>query len=247
MSYIFNINSSAAVVLTNRLEKLRKSALPNAIRNTLNGAAFDVKQRTMPSSAGKHFINRKQNFFRANSKVFMAQGFSMTAMKAVVAFVPYNAEYNNFAVRELEQQEHSGTIHHRTFVPLNFSRSGQSLAGQVLPSNRLKAVRRLVDASKYKGRNKKEQFIKAAVYAGKKGFVIGNLGKKTVFRINTIKRDKDGKTIIGKTPLYSFSQGRSVRIKKATHFMREASFQSAGKITKIYHAEAMRQINRVFK
>jgi len=43
----FNINTDAAVVLTNELEKLHRSRLPNAIRGTLNSVAFDVKKHTL--------------------------------------------------------------------------------------------------------------------------------------------------------------------------------------------------------
>jgi hypothetical protein len=64
----------------------------------------------MPVTSHKHFINRKPNFFKANSKVIMAQGYDIKTMRATVGFTPTNAKYNNFAVNELEQQEHSGTI-----------------------------------------------------------------------------------------------------------------------------------------
>lgn len=235
------------MVLTNKLEKLRRSALPNAIRNTLNSAGFDVKQKTMPVSASKHLVRRKPNFLEANSKVIMAKGYEIKSMRSVVGFIPSNAKYNNFAVRELEQQEYSGVIAHRTLVPLEFSRSGQSNAGQVLPSNRLRVIKNLIDSSKSKGRNNKEKFIKAAIHAGKRGFVIGNLGKKTVFRITGVKRTKQGNIVISKVPLYSFSKGRSVRIKKATHFMREASYNSAKKMSMFYQREARKQIQRVFR
>jgi hypothetical protein len=241
-----NINSKALVVFANRLEKLRKSALPNAIRNTLNSAAFDVKQRTMPEAASKKFVKRKPNFFKANSKVYMAQGYSVNNLRAVVGFVPYSAEYNNFAVEELRQQEHGGVIDKRTMVPLDKARSGGGLSGQVLPSNRLKVVKNLVDAARSKGRNKKEKFIRAAVHAGKKGFVIGNLGRQTVFRINSIKK-VGNRTVVSKTPLYSFKRGRSVRIKKATHFMREATYITTRKIPTFFAREAQRQIQRTFR
>jgi hypothetical protein len=248
MNFHFDINSRAAVVLTNKLEKLRKSALPTAIRNTLNSAAFDVKQRTMPVTASKHFVNRKPNFFKANSKVFMAQGNDVNTLRAVVGFVPMKAEYNNFAVRELEQQEHSGVIPKRSFIPNDQSRSGSSLSGQVLPSNRLNVLKNIVDSTKSSGRNRREKFIKAAIYAGKKGLVLGNLGTtQTLFRIKNIKRDSNGKTIIVKTPLYSFKKGRNVRIRKATHFMREASYVTMKRINGFYTREAQRQIQRVFK
>jgi hypothetical protein len=200
----------------------------------------------MPVSADKHFVKRKPNFFKANSKVVMAQGFDIKTMKSVVGFTPSNAKYNNYAVDELEQQEHSGTINKRTFVPLDLARSGGSNTSQILPSNRLKVIKKIVDSTKSKGRNRKEQFIRAAIFAGKKGFVIGNLGKQTLFRINSIK-SVGGKTIIGKTPIYSFKQGRSVRIRKATHFMREASYRSAQKINKYFAREAQKQIQRTFR
>lgn len=246
--YHFNINSSAVVVLTNKLEKLRKSALPNAIRNTLNSAAFDVKQKTMPVTSHKHFIHRKPNFFIANSKVIMAQGYDIKTMRATVGFTPTNAKYNNFAVNELEQQEHSGTIQHRTFVPLDQARSGESHSSQILPSNRLKTIKKIIDTAKGQTfRNKKEQFIKAAIHAGKGGFVIGNFGKKTLFRITGVKRDKNGKTIISRKAIYSYDKGRGVKIKKATHFFREASLISANRINGFFAREAQRQIQRTFK
>lgn len=249
MNVHFQIDNKQVVVLANKLEKLRRSALPNAIRNTLNSAAFDVKQNTMPASAEKNFVKRKPNFFKANSKVFMAKGYDVKSMKSIIGFIPSNAEYNNFAVEELAQQEHSGVINRRSFVPLVFSRSGQSHGGQVLPSNRLKVIKNIIDSrNNASGRNKKEKFIRSAIHAGKRGFLIGNIGNsQTLFRVNTIKRDRNGKMIVGKTPIYSFKQGRSVRIKKATHFMRIASYQSAAKINQFFHREGNRQIQYLFK
>jgi hypothetical protein len=86
MNVHFDINTKAVVIFTNKLEKFRKSALPAAIRNTLNSAAFDVKQKTMPVSAEKNFVRRKPNFFKANSKVVMAQGREVKGLKAIVGF-----------------------------------------------------------------------------------------------------------------------------------------------------------------
>ena len=55
-----NINSDAVVKFTNTLEKLHKSGLPVAIRESLNNAAFDVKKRTMPKAAGDTFKERSK-------------------------------------------------------------------------------------------------------------------------------------------------------------------------------------------
>lgn len=246
MNVYFNINNNAVVVFANKLEKLRKSALPAVVRNTLNSAAFDVKQNTMPASAAKNFIRRKPNFFKANSKVVMAQGQDVNTMRSVVGFTPTNAKYNNYAVDELEQQEHSGKIDHRTFVPLDFARSGNSHTSEVLPSNRLKVIKNLIDATKIRGRNRKQQFVLAAIAAGKKGFVIGNLGNKTVFKISSIS-NVGGNTVVKKIPLYSFKQGRSVRIRKATNFMRTASYQSSSKMNQFFAREANKQFQYLYR
>ncbi|KKN42121.1 hypothetical protein LCGC14_0716250, partial [marine sediment metagenome] len=74
---ILNVNTDEVVRYSNKLEKLHRSAFPIAIRGTLNNAAFDVKQKTMPVSAEKEFVNRQPNFFKANSKVNMAKGFNV--------------------------------------------------------------------------------------------------------------------------------------------------------------------------
>ena len=248
MNQILKIDTGAAVVFTNRLEQLHRAALPNAIRNTLNRAAFDVKQMTMPISSKKHFTIRKENFFKANSRVVMAKGYDINNMKAAVGFYQNKAKYNNKAVLELEQQEYSGTINKRSFIPLKAARSGGSQSAEVLPSNRLRNVIKLiVDPSKQRGKSRKAKFVIAAVKAGRRGFVMGNFGKQSLFRITSIRRDENKNTIITKVPIYSHKSGRSVRIKRATGFMGEASRKSAGKLNTFYISEANRQINRVFR
>lgn len=245
--YTFNVNMKSVVIHANRLEKLRKSALPNAIRGTLNSMAFDVKQKTMPVSANKHFTTRKPNFFKANSKVFMARGTDVKTMRSVVAFTPITASYNNEAVRELEQQEYSGVIDKRSFIPTTQARSGQVNQGQVLPSNRLRTIKNIVFSTKSRGRNKQEQFIRAAIKAGKNGFVVGNVGAtQSLFKILSVKKD-GGQTMVRKKLLYSYKSGRSVKIKKATHFMQEASRITHEKVRRFFLLEARRQYNRVFK
>jgi hypothetical protein len=244
--YHFDIDTKAAVVFTNQLEKLRRSSLPAAVRGTLNRTAFHVKQVTMPAASEKHFIRRKPNFFRANSKVFMAKGSDLNTMRAVVGFVSHNAQYNNMAVRELYDQEHGGTIEKRSFIPLKFARSGGVNTGQVKPSNRLSAIRKIIDSNKSGGRNRREQFVRAAIAAGRRGFVIGNLGKQTLFRIDSIKK-VNNRTVVTKTPIYSFSKGRSVQIGRATHFMREASLISVSKMNEFYSQETKRQIQYLFR
>jgi hypothetical protein len=231
MNLTININADEVVKYTNKLEKLHRSGLPSAIRSSLNKAAFDVKQNTMPRSASKEFINRQPNFFKANSRVQMADGFDLRTMKAVVGFTEQNLKggSKNKAVEELEQQERGGKIPSRSFVPMSTARPDRNQSKLVKPANRLSAIKNIVNASDAKGKNRHEKFIKSAVHAGKGGYVIDN---GTLWRINSITTRKVrlvgryGKTRVKASPIYSFEKGRSVTV-AATHFMSRASLESA--------------------
>jgi len=237
---VLKIDSSAAVKFTNTLEKMHRSALPNAIRSTLNSAAFDVKTNTMSASADKEFTNRAPNFFKANSRVEMAKGFKIDAMIAVVGFAPKGGPGADKAVKELEQQEYGGNIESRSFVPMDTARvSGNQT--KVRPMNRIGRIRKVVNSNTMAGRSPSQQFNYAAAQAGAGGFVLGNTPSKTLWRIDSI----DGRgNVRKKTPVYSFDKGRKVHV-AATSFMRLASMESAGKMESIYAREAQKQIERL--
>jgi hypothetical protein len=245
MNFTININTNAVVAFTRKLERLHRSALPNAIRGALNKAAFDVKQNTMPRSADSEFIKRSPNFFKANSKVDMAQGFAVNQMRASVGFIS-NGIANNYAVDELEQQERGGLIKRRSFVATDIARGGSAVQ-PVRPGNRLKSIKKIANVDHVIGKNSHEKFIKSAVYAGKGGYVISN---GMLWRIDAIKTKKVkvigrySATKVKATPIYSFDAGRSVSI-KGTGFMRRASIESANKLDDFYISEAKRQIERL--
>jgi hypothetical protein len=242
-----NINADAAVKFTNKLEKLHRSALPNAVRSTLNSAAFDVKQKTMPETSKKAFVNRQPNFFKANSRVDMAKGWDLKTMKATVGFTEQGLKGgNNFAVKDLEQQEYGGAIKKKSFIPLDPARGGNK-AKPVRPMNRLSQITRIANSNKgmVRGKNKAERFVKSAIHAGAGGYVIGNFDKKTLFRIDSLRRVK-GNTVIKKKAIYSFEENRSVRV-GATGFMKKASLMSAKKMNDLYIKEAEKQVKRLTK
>lgn len=233
-----NINTDAAVKYTNTLEKMHRSALPLAIRGTLNGAAFDVKLNTMPKEAQREFVNRSKNFFKSNSKVRTAQGWDINQMRAIVGFTPTGSRGASFAVSELEQQEYGGTIPKRSFIAMDTARGGSN-AKPVRPGNRLSRIKNLVDSSKMPGASQKAKFLAAARKAGKGGYVLGNTPRKTVWKIESF-----GRGGIKKKALYSYQPDRVVHV-KPTGFMREASVESARKMDDIYGKEAARQISRL--
>lgn len=254
MSIKLNIDTSEVVSFTNKLEKMKKSALPVAIRNALNSTAFDVKQRTLLKNAKDEFEERSKNFFKANSRVEMAKGFKVDNMQSVVGMVEKNlVGDHNYSVKDLEQQEHGGTIKKKAFIPLPSARASNSHSKMVRPNNRLTAIRNILDANKQKvvnvlGSTTKQRFIRAAMRAGTGGYVLGNYGKSRVlWRIENIRINRfRNKVDIKKTPLYDYRENRNVRV-GATHFMRESSLQSAKLMESFYVKEATKQIQKLLK
>jgi len=248
MNTVLNIDASAVVEFTQTLRQMHRSAIPNAIRDTLNNAAFDVKTRTMPDESNI-FFHRKKNFFKANSKVEQAKGWEVDAMRATVGFVENNGTQQQ-AVEDMQQQDAGGSIGGRTFIPLDAARVGGSHGGNVRAANRISQIRsNIVDAKNAKGANNKQRFIKSAIHAGKGGVVIGNTirkGKRMMMRINSVHRLDDGNTVVNSTPLYSVQAGRHVH-PKATHFMRKASLLSGAKIEGFYIKNAEKQMARLAK
>lgn len=243
---ILNINTDAAVIFTNKLEKLHKSALPVAIRTSLNKAAFDVKQITMPQTAARTFEKRSPNFFKANSRVEMANGWNINTMKAAVGFTGQGLRGgNNFAVKDLEQQESGGVIRGKSFIPLNPARSGSNQGKMVRPMNRLSGLNKIAVAAKAPGKNDKQKFIKSVFHAGKGGLVLSKKGgKEILWRVNSLNKTDGGQFKL--TPLYSHRVNRSVSV-QGTGFMSSASLESGSKIERFYFEEATKQIERLGK
>lgn len=246
MEIILNVNIDALVVYTNKLEKMSRSALPIAVRTSLNSVAFDVKQKSMPRSV-KRFTERQPNFFKANSRVEMAKGFNVNEMHSLVGFTSENLRLGatNYAVNDLEQQEYGGQIDKKTFIPLDEARSGNSQNKLVRPSNRLTVINGLINSNKVGATSPRAAFIRAAFKSGPGGYVIGNTGNEILWRIDSINKNSRGLSI-KKTGLYSFSQGRSVHVRE-TGFMRFASIESGYKIEKFFIEEAEKQFAKLAK
>jgi len=242
MAVKLNINTSAVVEWTNKLEKMHRSALPVAIRTTLNSAAFDVKKNTLLTIADKTFDKRRANFFKANSRVELAKGFNVNSMEAIVGMIGTGGA--NKAVKELEQQEKGGSIE-RSFIPLSQSRVGKSHIKSVRKQNRLSNLDQLKLARNSKAKTKAGRFYSTIQHVGVGGVFMDRnpkSGKFIVWRVNSLRRTKEGAAKL--TPLYWFKPGRRVRI-NATHFMERASNLSAQRLPEFFIKEAQKQINRL--
>lgn len=239
---LLNINNDAVVKFTSVLESMHKSALPSAIRGTLNKAVFDVKSNTLQKSADATFEKRQPNFFKANSKFENASGFNVNTMKATIGMTEIGLKGgHNHAVKDLEQQERGGVIQRKSFIPLPAARISGSQQKNVRANARLSAIKKIVDEKKQPGKSSRSRFVHALLEAGKGGFVLSG---NTLWRVNSVR--KTGKKFMDKTAIYSFRRGRNVRV-TGTSFMQTASLQSREKMEGFYQAEAQRQIDKLRK
>ena len=238
-----NVNTDATVALTNKLEKLHKSAFPVAVRSTLNSAAFDMKKDTILKSAKDNFTQRKPSFFKANSRVETAKGFDVTTMKSEVGFTG-----NSQAVDDLEKQEHGGQIGSRDFLPYggkskaNPARSGNSYGKNIKPNARLKDMK-YTDVKDVKAKTEKQKFIRAVVDTGVGGFVLGNTNP-ILWKVISIK--KTGKNRFKLLPLYSFKENRKISV-ESTNFMKEATEVTTQKMDNFYLQHAQTQFEKALK
>jgi hypothetical protein len=237
-----------------RLSRLHKSAIPTVVRNTLNAAAFDVKKNTLPEQSQKAFINRSKNFFKAFSVVDKADGWNIESMQATIGMTSEGLSgKNNYAVEDLEQQEHGGKITNKAFIPMKTARSGRNDEKTVVNYNRMDTFDQLKFtgmSSRIRGKNtKKQMFIRAAIYAKMKGdsHVLGNTTKKggrTLWRIDSVSTNVRSRRLkIKSTPIYNVKGGRSFKV-EGKGFMEKAATDSAKIMPEVFKKEAERQFKK---
>ena len=216
-----NVNSDEVIKFTSKLDKLHRSALPIAIRSTLNQAAFSTKKQ-IPIEAANNFVTRNKGFFRSLTSVNKASGFDINSMKSEVGI---NTSKSKLA-ESLSKQEMGGVIKDRNLIATNQSRVSGSKEKQVRKVNYLGNIK--LPKSKKKGSGTGFVKIKA-----KSGMMIFST-KKGAGRKNLDKA------------VYSYQKGRSVSVKKNS-FIEPASIKSQLRMPAMYINEALKQIKKYMK
>lgn len=252
MNIHFNVNIDEIKEYTLKLQGLHRSALPVAIRGTLNDAGFALKKNNMPKIARQMFEERQPNFFKANSRVEPATGFDVKSMVAEVGFVSsgLHSPATNYAVRDLEEQEEGGIIKGRSFKPLPGARIGGR--GNVRSNLRIAKLLKTGNVVNAKDSNhtgtgkngKMQQFIKASIHAGINGYVLGGAGAGTgiLWRVTNLKRV--GRNMqFKKQKLYSFKKSGVAKV-HATGFMLKAALEVQKEMQFYFKLEAIKQFRK---
>jgi hypothetical protein len=245
-----NINTNACVVLTNKLEKLSRSAMPLAVRETLNNAAFDMKNTTLQKSATNNFVKRSPNFFKTFSAVNKANGFNLNSMKATVGMSDRGkGKAAETAVHNMQFQENSGVVR-KGLRSLRDIRAGSN-DKVVRRSSYYSNMRKLIGPRLSKTQSKKSQFIANAVMAKKTG---AKMKVKTdkgrfIIEIKSIKRNKKNseQPFTIKSNALMMERKKKPSHIKATNYMAEATAMTEKKIHLFFKNAAEKQFAKVLK
>jgi hypothetical protein len=244
-----DINTEAMVVFSARLQSLNRSALPVAVRQTLNQAAFDVKQKTLEQSANKHFIRRAPTFFKAFSGVNKAVGFNINSMQSEVGMTANGKVTAREAIKNMAMQEHGGTIRKGADY-LKAARAG-NLGKRVTRANYFDKDNLVKGAFSKKGTAKSNMIAAAYVSLKQKKPISINTRKgRFLIQVTGIskyksKKRKDDVKIRSKL-LIQDRNHKPVRI-RATHFSQEAALVTQRKMTEFFYAEAKKQFERALR
>lgn len=269
---IIDINSDEIVSLANKLEKMHRSDFPIAVRGTINKAALNMKQDTLMKTTKDAFNKRHQgNFYKAMSKVNFATGFDVDSMGATVGFSEKDLKgNNNYAVKDLEQQERGGKIKGRSFLAMDKARKTKK--SPVKDQFRLSELKSKdfvnaedINSITVKGKSrsvtsKQQKYIVAAIVAKRKyganAFVLGNKrdGKRTLSLIDEVfetgrskQKGKSGRsTKVFRTPLYSYVNGFAAKV-KPKNYAKRAAHETGLNINKFFIQEAQRRFDKALR
>jgi len=246
-----NFNEDAIVEYVNKLEKLNDKAFPKAVKNTINGMAFQMKgakggKGALVKKAQSTFTQRNKGFFKVASEVSPTKSETIGKMVSLAGFTDKRLKGSNTdAVSNLEQQEAGGTLQARPFTPLDTARVGKSYQRKVRKKRRFSSIDNVINARTTKGASKAERFTLAALEAGKGGFVLGTQdaeGKRYLLRVNSVKR-QGGDTVVNSTPLYVYNPDNSFRVPK-TGFVAAAAKSVLQNAAKTFRENAEFQISK---
>lgn len=242
-----NVNSTALKNWSANLDKLGKADLPVAVRSTLNNAAFDMKQRTLPLSARNNFKDAKRpQFFRTFSGVDRARGLDISKMRSTMGMLAKGRLSARTAVEHMVQQEFGGAIDDG--LAYLKSARGEKINGVVRRENYYDKSKVISGRSRV-GRNKgtrKSKFVARAYRSlkEKKPMFINSAKGNYLMKVIAISKTTSGKVTI-KSKLI-LKERETIRI-KSTGFLTEAGAMTQKRIPEFYIIEAKKRIAKTMK
>lgn len=121
-----------------KLGELHRSAFPNAIRATLNDAAFEMKKNNLHTSAARNFkYTRSKTFFKRFSAVNKAKGWKINEMYSEVGMLDMGQKSAKTAIDNMHLHETGGNVK-KGAIYLKGSRTSKNFGKLVRKVNYLK-------------------------------------------------------------------------------------------------------------
>lgn len=220
------------------LHSLSKSAMPTAVRNTLNNAGFEMKKNQLHKAAKEKFkYTRAKNFFKTFSYVNKSTGSNINKMSTKVGLRDLGKKSAKSAVENMNMHQFGGNIN-KGNAYLDESRVSKNRARFVRKKNYLKKGNVL--------ENLKGNFVQKAYEAHeqKKPFWHSKNGNNYLVLIKSFKRTgrSKKKKIKIKSELI-LKKRKNARI-KPNKFISLAAKRTSAKIPELYKVEFNKQFKK---
>ena len=224
------IDSNAIKQYEKKLNDLHRSAFPNAIRSTLNDAAFEMKKDNLHTSATKNFKHtRSKSFFKKFSGVKKATGWNINEMYSEIGLLDMGVKTAKTAIDNMHMHEKGGSINEGATY-LRDSRTSKSFGRLVRKQNYFKR-------SKFvKGKN----YVRKAFVALKENAIMQH--GDYLIRVNKITKGR--KLRINTTLL--MKKRKNARI-TPNHFITKAGIETRKSIPLNFRKHAQKQIKKRMK
>ena len=246
-NFQMNVNTDAAIILTAKLERMHRSAMPNAIRSSLNDAAFEMKKKNILGSAKLNMKVKNAMFFKKFTGVNKATGFNVDSMYSEVGFI--NTDPNPIkgkkAIEGMESNEVGGSDSTGSMY-LGKARGQNSLKRKVKVASRYDRSKL---AKKHIGHknNSSALALISSFEERKPVFIRAKSGIGYVVQVNKIDYEPGGKNRKISVDFLMRSRNKKPAKAKATHFNREAAIKTSKQIDEFYLKNATYQFNKVWK
>ena len=243
-----DINTNEAIKLTAKLERLHRSALPSAIRNTLNQSGFDMKRKMIPQSFKQNFKPKSGTlpYVKKLLKVEKASGFNVKNMSAQVGFLNSSDKWDKRFVEGLVKQESGGVINDGLRY-LKDARGGK-IKGKVQSANYYDKEKVISEKSTRKG-TKRSKFVARAYRAMKDNepLFMSSIKGNFLVKIKNMSSNMQSKKL--EFDFEFIAMGRRVKKTnlKPSFFVEEAGRKAKKEIESNYFKQAEFQIKKYIK
>jgi len=240
-NFQFNVNTSDIIHLSDKLERINRSAFPSAVRSTLSDAAFEMKQKNILESAKKNMNVKQPNFFKANTGVQRAKfNRNVESMSATAGFVNKRGIKANKAVEYGMEANEIGATDNTGMMYKKATRTGRGLVRRNRYYDKAKLTS---NRSKRKGNNYVQSAFASLI--DKKPVMVDTKHGKAIIIVKSIKNVK-GKLRIKSDLLMMDRTTKNVKA-KATHFNKEAAQKTQKQMEGFFKKNAEFQFAKVWK